>query len=406
MADVTADEKKLVDQLRARVADIVQPSHDDYYLVRWLRARRHNLDKAEAMYRKSMAWRKEFGADTILDTYTPPEVLSKHYVGGVTGEDKYGRPVSIDPIGKLDLKGLLYSLKKAEIIRYVVWQCEKVGLCYKKQSIKHGKRISQSTQVLDFDGFGKQHFWKPGIDMFTEMLVTVEDNYPETLHSTYFVNAPYLFTMCWALVSPFVSEDTRKKFIFLKGDWCKQLTDMIVPDEVPVNWGGSLMGPDNDPYCKHLVQMGGKVPEKYYQSKDNFFPKGADVKKESVSAGSTLRLNYTVGPKEKAIRYFFHTDHGDIMFGIFRKPDGSGGKAVPESECEEVEAMATYSCCKVPEDGLSMCKPGDYTLVFSNKSSYSSFIWSNKITYFIEVVKEDSPYDEDSNGNGEEIISL
>ena len=40
-------------QLRAAVADLPKPEDDDYFYLRWLRARKFNLKKSEEMLRKA-----------------------------------------------------------------------------------------------------------------------------------------------------------------------------------------------------------------------------------------------------------------------------------------------------------------------------------------------------------------
>lgn len=51
-----------------------------------------------------MSVRKEYEVDTLLEDWTPPEVLQFN-AGGFFGEDREGHPVWYDKIGKLDLKG-------------------------------------------------------------------------------------------------------------------------------------------------------------------------------------------------------------------------------------------------------------------------------------------------------------
>ena len=43
--------------------------------------------------------------ENILETWTPPEVLTKYYPGGLFGHTKDGLPVWIEPAGSLDPKG-------------------------------------------------------------------------------------------------------------------------------------------------------------------------------------------------------------------------------------------------------------------------------------------------------------
>ena len=53
--------------------------------------------------------RKKYGADTILQDWTPPEVLQKCFPGGFFGEDRDGDPVYYDSIGNLDFRGVCLS---------------------------------------------------------------------------------------------------------------------------------------------------------------------------------------------------------------------------------------------------------------------------------------------------------
>lgn len=55
--------------------------------------------------RQNLEWREKIGADKLVETYTPPEVLRKYYPGGFCGYDKQGYPVWIDTIGRADVKG-------------------------------------------------------------------------------------------------------------------------------------------------------------------------------------------------------------------------------------------------------------------------------------------------------------
>ena len=52
-----------------------------------------------------MEYRKKFGADTILEDYTPPAMFEECLSGGFFGEDLDGHPVWYDNIGNLDPRG-------------------------------------------------------------------------------------------------------------------------------------------------------------------------------------------------------------------------------------------------------------------------------------------------------------
>ena len=62
-------------QFKTAVADVINTErHDDRYLLRFLRARKWDLAKAEEMFRNALAFRAKWKLDTILEDYKPPQV--------------------------------------------------------------------------------------------------------------------------------------------------------------------------------------------------------------------------------------------------------------------------------------------------------------------------------------------
>lgn len=50
------------------------------------------------------------------------------------------------------------------------------------------------------------------------IIEVVEANYPETIGRLLLVRAPRAFGVVWTLLSPFIDEDTRKKFLIYSGN--------------------------------------------------------------------------------------------------------------------------------------------------------------------------------------------
>lgn len=51
-----------------------------------------------------------------------------------------------------------------------------------------------------------------------KVIEVVECNYPETMGRLLIVRAPRIFGVLWTLVSPFIDENTRNKFLIYGGN--------------------------------------------------------------------------------------------------------------------------------------------------------------------------------------------
>ena len=105
MGSLTEKEATAVKELSVRVADLKE-THPlqchPHTLVRFLRGRDLKLDKAEKMFRDSMAWRTSFDVeakcqafeDEMVAGVTPrAKFLTKYWFTGICGQDNQGMPV-------------------------------------------------------------------------------------------------------------------------------------------------------------------------------------------------------------------------------------------------------------------------------------------------------------------------
>ncbi|XP_013379466.1 retinal-binding protein [Lingula anatina] len=368
-------EEIAVKQLRSSVKDILKSHQDnDDYLRKWLKARNYDVMEAERMFRNSMAFRKKIGADTLLQKYTPPEVIQKYLTGGFCGFDKDGSPVRVELFGLLDIKGLMYSARKVDLEKTKMLQCEKTVRDWEIMSKKLGKKVGGLTVIFDMAGVTTKWLWKPGLDMYLHLVKVLEDNYPEMMKRLIVINAPSIFPILYKLARPLISDDMKKKIIVLGSNFTQVLLQYVDAEQLPVYLGGKLTDPDGNPRCTTMICQGGQVPESYFLKNHSL---GENMTAATVS--KKLELKFEVQKSGMILRWEFQTEGYDIGFGVgFLENDGSVKFVLP------VERVNSHM---VPEDGSINCtEQGTYVLVFDNSFSWAR---SKKVSYQVEVIEED-----------------
>ncbi|KAM8960670.1 SEC14-like protein 2 [Pelodytes ibericus] len=391
VGDLSPKQEEALVKFREAVEDLMPklPPHcqDDFFLLRWLRARCFNLQKSESMLRKHVEFRKHMNSDNVLENWQPPEVVQKYLSGGLCGHDLEGSPIWYDVIGPLDPKGLLFSASKQDLMKTKMRDCELMHKQCRAQSEKLGKKVEEVVMIYDVEGLGLKHLWKPGVQLYGEVLTMFEDNYPEALKRLFVIKAPKLFPVAYNLIKPFLSEDTRRKIIVVGDNWQEVLQKYIPSEELPKYYGGSLTDPDGDPKCKSKINYGGDVPTTYYvrdQVQQNY------EHSVTINRGSSQQMEYEILFPGCVLRWQFQSDGADIGFGVFRKT--KAGERQKAGEMIEVLPNQRYNAHMVPEDGTLTCaEPGTYVLRFDN--TYS-FLHAKKISYTVEVLLPDRSSEE------------
>ncbi|TVT98947.1 hypothetical protein EJB05_55760 [Eragrostis curvula] len=162
---------------RCLVAEGLLPErHDDYHtMLRFLKARKFNIEKAKHMWSEMLRWRKEFGADNIEEfDYTELNEVLKYYPQFYHGVDKEGRPVYVELLGKVDAHKLVQ--------------------------------------------------------------ITTIDRY--TLYQLYIINAGQGFKMLWGTIKSFLDPETASKIHVLGNKYQNKLLEVIEDSELPDFLGG------------------------------------------------------------------------------------------------------------------------------------------------------------------------
>ncbi|CAO2640402.1 SEC14-like protein 4, partial [Lemmus lemmus] len=359
------------------------PKADDYFLLRWLRGEVTGI-------REHVEFRNQQDLNHIL-TWQPPEVIQLYDSGGLCGYDYEGCPVWFDIIGTMDPKGLLMSASKQDMIRKRIKVCELLQHECELQSQKLGRKIERMVMVFDVEGLSLRHLWKPAVEVYQQFFAILEANYPETVKNLVIIRAPKLFPVAFNLVKSFMGEETQKKIVILGDNWKQELLKFMSPDQLPVEFGGTMTDPDGNPKCLTKINYGGDVPKHYYLCRQE---KPRYEHTVVVGRGSSHQVENEILFPGCVLRWQFSSEGGDIGFGIFLKT--RMGERQKAGEMAEVLPNQRYNAHLVPEDGSFTClKAGVYVLRFDN--TYS-LLHAKKVGYTAEVLLPDKACEEKLQG--------
>jgi len=231
-------------------AAVIRAEDNDLQLVRWLIARKWDVNEASSMYIASMKWREDQKIDNIsewIQNIKPFKYLSDYWPISILPEKKspplrtndgyliiYERLTEMHP-------DILDIISLDDMVKFHLYIQE---LCAKEQRRIMNEERSGTyagiVYVYDLSSLTLAHLSPSNYNMFQQFNVYDANNYPETLRRVFLINSPSIFTMGWKVAKKFLDPETIKKIVILGTDYKTVLFKEIPPEYIPKSYGGQL----------------------------------------------------------------------------------------------------------------------------------------------------------------------
>lgn len=213
--------------------NMLRMDYPDNQLLRFLRARKWNTNKAVTMFARSMHWRvKENHPDEILNggERAAFDEDKKGIIKNlelqktvIPGRDKDGRPIVL-------CRAHLHSPKdqtEAELKDYAVLVIEQARLFLKDS-------VDTATILFDLSGFSLSNMDYTPVKF---LITCFEAHYPESLGHLIIHKAPWVFQPIWNIIKNWLDPVVASKVLFTKVN--EDLLKYISADQLPKYLGGS-----------------------------------------------------------------------------------------------------------------------------------------------------------------------
>ncbi|KAJ2781559.1 phosphatidylinositol transfer protein csr1 [Coemansia javaensis] len=219
--------------LRSALWAVVREDHPDVLLLRFLRARKWDLDKAYRMTVAAIKWRVRERVDEIIwygDIHNDASLMWKG-VSYAHGKDRLGHPVVWSGSCLHHQKDQSYPQLK----RYLIWMME---------TLRHilSTPVERVCLIMDLTDHSNANMDWPFVKTFIKFL---EAYYPECLGICIVYNGPWWFSGVWKLIRPLLDPVVASKVQFVQKP--EGLLRFIEAEELLAARGGK------DPYAYAYV---------------------------------------------------------------------------------------------------------------------------------------------------------
>ncbi|CAL8112990.1 unnamed protein product [Orchesella dallaii] len=239
---LTAAQKRALDQFRAKVISKLPEKFmkHDIYLIRFLRAKKFDVNMAEKFILEDIKWRKENTISSIhVEDFSDIEDDFKAYVESY---DREGKPIITAQFGNWDIRLAVVSGRMRRLERYIDRTFEVATRKVRKLQAQ-GKNVTQWDYIINMDNYNvRQHGCVPCLPFYIYLINSYENHFPGHADKIMLINTPPVFELVLNVIRPLMSPLTRRALKVYnqdKSQWQPELFRYVSPDELPPEYGGT-----------------------------------------------------------------------------------------------------------------------------------------------------------------------
>jgi len=218
---------------------------DTLTMLRFLRARKFDVNASKQMFIDTEKWRKDIDLDTLAATWEYPEKkdLAEYYKQFYHKTDKDGRPIYIETLGGIDLTAMYKITTSERMLNNLAVEYERVAdprlpAC----SRKAGHLLETCCSIIDLKGVAITRV--PQVYSYVRQASVISQNYyPERLGKMYLINAPWGFSTVWGVVKGWLDPVTVQKIHVLGSGYQSEVLKQIPAENLPKQFGGTCECP-------------------------------------------------------------------------------------------------------------------------------------------------------------------
>lgn len=200
-------------------------------------------------------------------------------------------------------------------LRIVIWFCGRLFFCL----------------PLPLSGLGRQHLDRRGLIYFKKLIDMSQNAYPEMLGKLYVVNTPWIFSMGWTIVKPWLNAQTLAKIHILGNDnFLEKLSEDIDIENIPEFLGGKCNCGGKG--CVPLVDPDAGMKEQQIGARGRFdhvlHVDEALLSKLRRTMESDASSSNGAAFQGCSVSYEFRTKKHDLALEIRATPDSTGVEKV------------------------------------------------------------------------------